>query len=162
MKKENSIKIIKSFFIIYCIGLIFILFLSRARVGNQFNLKIFSKEHFTMINLIPFKTIFEFLDRMNNSNINTNIVVLNLSANLLMFIPMGMALPVLFSNNFNKLWKTTLFVASLVLVIEIIQFVTFCGSADIDDLILNTLGCVIGYGIIKIKLLRKFLKLDEQ
>ena len=62
----------------------------------------------------------------------------------------------------NKLWKTTLFVASLVIVVEIIQFITFCGSADIDDLILNTLGCVIGYGIIKINLLRKFFKIDEQ
>ena len=161
MKKENSIKIIKSLFIIYCIGLIFILFLSRARIGNQFNLDVFSKEHFAMINLIPFKTIFEFLERMSNSTINRNIVIVNLAANMLMFIPMGMALPILFSEKFNKLWKTTLFVASLVIVVEIIQFVTFCGSADIDDLILNTLGCVIGYGIIKMKLLRKFLKLDE-
>ena len=162
MKKENSIKIIKSLFIIYCIGLIFILFLSRARIGNQFNLDVFSKEHFAMINMTPFKTIFEFLERMSNSTINRNIVIVNLAANMLMFIPMGMALPILFSEKFNKLWKTTLFVVSLVIVVEIIQFVTFCGSADIDDLILNSLGCVIGYGIIKIKLLRKFLKLDEQ
>lgn len=162
MIKENIIKIIKSLFVIYCIGLIFILFLFRARIGNQFNLNILSKEHFEMINIIPFKTILEFLERMSNSTINRNIVVVNLIANMLMFIPMGMALPILFNEKFNKLWKTALFVASLVLVVEIIQFVTFCGSADIDDLILNTLGCIVGYGIIKIKLLRKVLKIDEQ
>lgn len=160
MKKEKIIKIIKYLFVIYCIGLIFILFLSRR--GNQFNLNVFSKEHFTMINLIPFKTILEFLERMSNSTINRNIVVVNLAANMLMFIPMGMALPILFSEKFNKLWKTTLFVASLVLVVEIVQFLTFCGSADIDDLILNTLGAIIGYGIIKIKFLRKLLKVDER
>lgn len=162
MKKENILKIIKYLFIIYCIVLIFILFLSRARRGNQFNLNVFSKEHFAMINIIPFKTIFEFLERMSNSTINRSIVVVNLAANMLMFIPMGAALPILFSKKFNKLWKTTLFVIGLVIVVEIIQFITFCGSADIDDLILNLLGGIIGYGIIKIKLLRKFLKLDEQ
>lgn len=161
MNKEKIVKIIKYLFIIYCVGLFFILFLYSARSGNQFNLKVFSKEHFEMTNIIPFKTISSFFERLNNSTINTNIVVMNMSANLLMFIPMGMALPVLFNKKFNKLWKTTLFVIILVLFIEIIQFITFCGSADIDDLILNTLGCIIGYGIIKINLLRKFLKLDE-
>jgi glycopeptide antibiotics resistance protein len=52
-------------------------------------------------------------------------------------------------------------VAILVLIIEIIQFITFMGSADIDDLILNTIGAIIGYGIIKIKMIRKLLKIDE-
>ena len=49
----------------------------------------------------------------------------------------------------------------MVLLVEIIQFITFCGSADIDDLILNALGCVLGYGIIKMKVVRKGLKLDD-
>ena len=79
-----------------------------------------------------------------------------------MFVPMGMALPVLFEKNFNKLWKTILFVVILVILVEIIQFFTFTGSADIDDLILNTIGATIVYGIIKIKSLRKILKLAEQ
>ena len=48
------------------------------------------------------------------------------------------------------------------ILVEIIQFFTFTGSADIDDLILNTIGATIGYGIIKIKSLRKILKLAEQ
>ena len=114
-----------------------------------------------MINIIPFKTIEGFLDRIANSTINTNIVVTNLFANLLMFIPMGMALSVLFKKYFDKLWKLTVFSIILVLFIEIIQFLTFTGSADIDDLILNVIGTIIGYGIIKIRFLRNFLKLDD-
>lgn len=161
MKKENINKIIKYLFIIYLVGLLFILFLYGGRSGNQFHLNVFSKEHFEMINIIPFKTIGGFFNRLSNSTINTNIVVTNLLANLLMFIPMGMALPVLFSKYFDKLWKITIFTIVLVLFIEIVQFLTFTGSADIDDLILNTIGAIIGYGIIKIKFLRKFLKLDD-
>lgn len=98
---------------------------------------------------------------MADTTINTDIAVTNLLANLLMFVPMGMALPVLFEEKFNKLWKVVAFVILLVIVIEVVQFLTFSGSADIDDLILNTVGAIVGYGIIKIRPLRKFLKLDE-
>ena len=162
MKKKNIIKIVKCLFIIYCVCLIFILFFYGYRVGNQFNIGIFSKEHFEQPNLVPFRTICNYLERFFDNTINTNIVVKNLLGNLLMFVPMGMALPVLFEKNFNKLWKTILFVVILVILVEIIQFFTFTGSVDIDDLILNTIGATIGYGIIKIKSLRKILKLAEQ
>ena len=161
MNKEVVIKIVKGLFVIYCIALFFILFLYGGRNGNQFNLEIFSKEHLEMTNIIPFKTITSFFERLSSNTINTNIVITNLLANTLMFIPMGMALPVLFKEKFNKLWKIIIFVVTLVLVIEIIQFLTFTGSADIDDLILNVIGAILGYGIISIKPLRKVLKLEE-
>ncbi len=77
-----------------------------------------------------------------------------------MFVPMGMALPVLFKDKFNKLWKIVVFIVCFVFVVETIQFLTFRGSADIDDLVLNTIGCMIGYGIVQIKFMRKLLKLD--
>lgn len=161
MSKQKIIKMVRFLFIIYCMALFFILFLYGARSGNQFHLSIFSKEHFEMTNFIPLKTIFGFFERVNQSTINMSIVVINMCANLLMFVPMGMSLLVLFEEKFNKLWKTVLFVAGMVLVIEVIQFLTFTGSADIDDLILNTISCTIGYGIIKIKFIRNILKLDE-
>lgn len=162
MKKETTVKIVQVLFAIYIVCLVVILFFYGNRVGNQFRFTVFSKEHFAMANFVPFKTISEFVTRMYNGTINTDIVVTNLLANLLMFMPMGMALPVLFSKRFNKLWKIVLFTAVLVAAVEFVQFVTFTGSADIDDLILNTIGATIGYGIINIKPLRNFLKLDEE
>lgn len=161
MKKEKTIKIVKYLFIVYCIALFFILFLYGSRTGNQFHIKVFSKEHFEMPNLVPFRTIFSYLERAYHSTININIVLTNLLGNLLMFIPMGMALPVLFEKKFDKLWKTVLCVAVIVLFVETIQFLTFRGSADIDDLLLNTISSAIGYGIIKMEFVRKMLGLDE-
>lgn len=161
MKRENVVKIVKYLFVIYCICLIFILFFYGYRAGNQFNIGIFSREHLEQPNLVPFRTISDYLEGFFDNTINTDIVVTNLLGNLLMFVPMGMALPVLFDKKFNRLWKTVLFVVILVILVETIQFFTFRGSADIDDLILNTIGATIGYGIIKIKSLRKILKLDE-
>lgn len=90
-----------------------------------------------------------------------NIVVRNMAANLLMFVPMGMALPVLFEEKFNKLWKMMIFMIALVSIIEVIQFITFSGSADIDDLILNTVSAVVGYGIVQLKFVRRILKLSK-
>lgn len=160
MKKEMIKKTITVLFVIYIAMLFFILFLYGGRGGNQFGLEVFSKEHFDMVNYIPFATIFSFLERVNENSINIDIVVRNIAANLMMFIPMGMALPVLFEKKFDKCWKVLLFVAILVLVIETIQFVTFSGLVDIDDLILNVLGAIIGYGIVHLKIVRSILKLS--
>ncbi len=157
MKKEQIRRIVFILFFVYIAALILILFFGRYR--HTFGMGIFSKEHLSMVNFIPFSTVFEFFDRLKEETINASIVTRNLAANLLLFVPMGMALPVLFEKKFNKLWKVTLFVAALVLVIETIQFITFFGSADIDDLILNIAGAMAGYGIVRIKFIQKILKL---
>lgn len=65
--------------------------------------------------------------------------------NVLMLVPFGFLLPVI-SASMRRCWKTVLLTAGLILVIEMIQY--FIGrSADIDDLIMNTTGGLIGYGI---------------
>jgi glycopeptide antibiotics resistance protein len=67
--------------------------------------------------------------------------------NILMFIPFGFFLPLVF--NRAKKWYAAVGIAlSLSIGIETIQF--FIGrAADIDDVMLNTLGGIIGCGIYK-------------
>ena len=158
MKKRTIDKIITVLFGLYLIALFYMLFLYGWRAGNQYGLKVFSKEHFQMVNCVPFATIASFIQKLHEHTINIDIVVTNIAANLLMFVPMGMALPVLFKKKFNKCWKLLLFVAILVLIIEIVQFVTFMGIADIDDLILNVFGAAIGYGFVQLKFVKRLLK----
>ncbi len=68
-----------------------------------------------------------------------------LALNLGMMIPMGFILPVVFGR-MRKFSKTVGCVIILIAAIETIQY--FIGrSADVDDLIMNTLGSMIGYGI---------------
>lgn len=160
MKKETIKKAVSILFALYIPVLFFILFLYRIRTGEQFELEVFSEEHFNMVNYIPFATIISFFERAEEGAINRDIVVRNMAANLLMFVPMGMALPVLFEKKFNKLWKMILFMLVLVSIIEVTQFLTFYGSADVDDLILNVVSAVIGYSIIQIRFVRRILKLS--
>lgn len=164
MKKETIKKVVATLFALYCVVLLYVLFLHntyRYEFGAIGVNSYFSEEHMSMINIVPFKTIFGYFQRLMNHTINTDIVVRNLFFNLVLFLPMGMAVPVLFEKKINKFWKFLLFIVITTFAIEIIQFLTMRGTADIDDIILNSLGGCIGYGIIQIKPIKRFLKLDE-
>lgn len=99
------------------------------------------------VNLIPFKTIFlyitgtELIKVLNPGDV-IKVRILNLFGNLLMFMPMGFFLPIITKKHS---FKTTLCISVIITVlIEIIQF--FIGrSSDIDDVILNSIGCCLGF-----------------
>ncbi len=97
--------------------------------------------HISRANLIPFKTI---ADALFNQALPTDIptLVYNIGA----FVPVGFLLP-LTAARFRK-WLPTLIAGLLIaLAFELIQLFTMLGEADVDDLILNATGTLIGYGI---------------
>ena len=65
--------------------------------------------------------------------------------NVIMLMPFGFLVPTLFCSK-RKLWKTALAGALFSVLIECSQLLNY-RSTDVDDVILNTLGAVIGYGI---------------
>ena len=91
-------------------------------------------------NLIPFKTILLYLN-------HGGLIIggINILGNIILLVPFGFLLPFVF----QKLsWKKILIVATVVpLIIEVLQTVLHRGIFDIDDVILNGLGVMIGYGI---------------
>ena len=138
-------------FIIYCFILVYVLFLSRGtRVGFTYAEYM---QRFT--NFIPFKTIIEYVQRYSNGY--WRLATLTLLGNLALFVPMGMALPCLFKK-LNRFWKVTLTVLGMVVIIELVQGLLRVGSIDIDDVIFNVVGAMIGYEIIAIPIINKFLK----
>ncbi|MEG2290648.1 MAG: VanZ family protein [Clostridium sp.] len=73
----------------------------------------------------------------------------NIILNILMFTPLGFLLPLIF--NKCETWWVTYFVGFLSTVfLELIQLVTGMGVFDLDDIWNNTLGVMIGYGILMI------------
>ena len=73
-------------------------------------------------------------------------VFTNLAGNVLCFLPFGAILPV-FSQRTRNLWTIALLSFEFSLAVECIQLVTMTGSFDVDDLVLNTLGGVLGFGL---------------
>ena len=97
------------------------------------------------INVLPFNTIFEFL--MSGYNINT--IITNLIGNIAAFMPMGFLLTIVFKrlNTFLRICTAILFAS---IFIEVVQFFAGVGASDIDDVILNMLGGIMGYWIYRL------------
>lgn len=67
--------------------------------------------------------------------------------NFIGFIPFGILIPILYRCNFLRF--ISLFFLSI-LIIETVQMLTFLGSFDINDAIVNSLGASVGFGAYKI------------
>jgi glycopeptide antibiotics resistance protein len=75
----------------------------------------------------------------------------NFFGNIIMFIPLGIFLPLIYRKNFGK---TVLIGGSASFAIEFIQYLNMSAGyyryVDLDDVILNTLGAIIGYCLFKV------------
>lgn len=101
------------------------------------------------VNLIPFATIAEYFRRLSAETINPGIVYRNLIGNVVLFIPLGMIFPY-FVEKCRKLLPCLLYSAVTVAIVEVLQVLLRQGSCDIDDLILNVFGALIGFCIFSI------------
>jgi glycopeptide antibiotics resistance protein len=90
-------------------------------------------------NYLPFKTILSYL----SGEPTWAIAIRNLAGNIFPFIPLGLIAPFLYR---PLTWKQVFIVAlAFGFLIEIVQVVLRTGIFDVDDILLNTLGAVIGY-----------------
>lgn len=161
IQEKNQIRNfwLKILFVIYLLLLIMILFLKNEyRMGGFENINTFSKEHFATINIIPFATIIDYISNLFSNNINTSIVIINLGINLLLFAPMGFFIPILFENKIKNIKQFGVLMIIITIFVEIVQFITYSGGADIDDIILNTIGAIIVYMLMKTKFVKNLLK----
>ena len=70
----------------------------------------------------------------------------NLIGNLLAFIPYGYLLPKSYPRC-KKWWRVFYCAVGFVLCIELFQLFSAFGAFDVDDILLNVLGAMIGYGV---------------
>ncbi len=69
--------------------------------------------------------------------------------NILLFIPLGFMLPCIWKK-YEVLWKTALSGITFSLIIELSQLFNRNRVTDIDDLLMNTLGALIGWVIFRL------------
>jgi glycopeptide antibiotics resistance protein len=146
MNKREKIKTVFLYgvFICYILLLIKILFLSRV-----------SHPEARSINLIPFYSIAEYISG-DSANIRA-FAFGNVVGNIVIFIPLGTYLALLIKD--KRVTINLLFIFIVSLLVEIIQGVLGIGASDIDDMILNCLGGLIG--ILGYKFLLSILR-DEK
>ena len=143
MKKQNLWKRIA--FGAYCALMLYLLFFQRsprAVVGS------YAETLRSNLNLIPGDTIVRFL-RVWNWPVYHRAAIVNIIGNIVMFIPLGFGLPWV-HEKLRRLWRTLLCAAGIIILVEATQLVTLLGHCDVDDLILNLLGVLPGYGLWKL------------
>lgn len=104
--------------------------------------------------LIPFKTVIYYVQQVRAVH---DWFFKNLSCNIIMFIPYGFLTPLFMRECKHMVLKVLGSATILSILIEIVQYVGALGLCDIDDVILNVLGALLGYGIYKL-----FLRLSKK
>ena len=137
----NNKKLITILFCIYILFLILFVVLkfdgSFERIISLHNSIIENeKDGLRNINLIPFRSITPYL-----KNITEPFAFKNIIANILVFIPLGFFIS---KKQGKNLFKALIVCLSVILSIELIQLIFKIGFFDIDDIILNFIGSLIG------------------
>lgn len=126
-------------FIIYLILLVYFLFFAESMGRTQERSKY-------SYNLILFKEIKRFY--IYRKQLGLKAVLLNLVGNMAAFVPFGFFLPII-SRRGKKCFNTVFLSFQFSLFVEITQLIFRVGSCDVDDLLLNTLGGMLGFILYK-------------
>ena len=90
------------------------------------------------VNLVPLGNFFSYGSEKD--------VLVNVIGNVAMFVPSGIVFPIVYKR-LDSFPKTAAAGALLSLCVELMQLPISVRVSDINDMILNTAGVVIGYGI---------------
>ncbi len=124
-------------FICYLLFMVKILFLSRlSPVEAADSGEAVSRS----INLVPFHTIGEYLS--SSSQDVQKVAFSHVVGNIILFVPVGLFLPLLRKN--KRIASNLLLIFLVSFVSESIQGVLNLGTPDIDDILLNSLGGLVG------------------
>lgn len=156
---DKRFKIMKVFVLIvfafYGILLVNILFYSRLHYIDASTISITEYLKWSA-NFVPFKTITKYIQSFINDSLSKQIIIQNILGNILLFAPIGILLPCIFQRLYR--FKNFLIALTVILVsVEIVQLLTCSGSFDIDDVILNSIGAVLFYGLWNVNAIQKML-----
>ena len=90
------------------------------------------------VNYIPFQTITNYLQ--GTYQVSTIDAWLNVFGNIIIFIPLGIYVQILV----KRKRITALVVLTTTIIIEAMQYILNIGATDIDDIILNFTGGILG------------------
>ena len=142
---------IAAFYVFIMLDIVFRINLFHSNVGIGMSA---SRDELRSYSVIPFATIGEYLS--GDELVNRAVALRNILGNIAMFIPCGLYVQTLSKNKSFK--KGLIIVIITSIAIEIIQLIFAIGACDVDDLLLNTIGGIIG--MLAYKVIRRFSRDD--
>lgn len=143
--KPNTQPFLRFLLLVYAAGMLYLLF---VRDSGWISGIPYSAQLRQNLNLKLFYTIRNYLHVIFYSD-NTYLVyhcLTNLLGNVLLFVPVGLLIPTVFQKPQHFL---VFFLLCLILIvlIELVQLLTLLGSFDVDDILLNLFGMVLGFWV---------------
>ena len=138
----------KNIFLIYFIFLMYLMFFGFNRVESNI-----LKEY--RYQILPTKIPVWIPTNLSWYALKSWIISLG---NIVLFIPFGIFIPQLFKNKNNNYLKFISSFLIFIFIIELLQMLTYLGSFDTEDIIINTIGASIGYYSYKKRLTKKTQK----
>ena len=135
LKKSKKFRIIgKILFILYILFIVYFLIFSDwyGRTGAM------DEYHY---NLVLFREIKRFWNY--REEVGLFAMFTNLFGNVIIFIPFGFFMPM--ASKYRSIFSAVFYSFGLSLCVETFQLITKVGSFDVDDLLLNTVGGLVGY-----------------
>lgn len=138
MKRQNKNYLTKAgwlLFYAYIILLSYFLFFSE-HYGRENILKEYR------YNLVLFKEIKRFLQYREQLGMES--FMANILGNILAFAPLGFMLPLL-NKRYQNFFRITFLCLFFSTSVEVVQLLLKVGIFDVDDILMNTIGGVLGY-----------------
>ncbi len=147
MKKKICTFLLYFNITIYILLLLYALFFKTVPIGDFFSER---RMFLRSVNLVPFHSVKLFINSLSGGfKIHA---INNLLGNILLFVPMGV-----YFEYFRRCYRDkkniliSFFSVMLVSVaVEITQYIFGLGVTDVDDVILNTIGGLIGIIVLRI------------
>ena len=135
-------KLFQAVFSVYILLMLWLLFIRHRGIpAEDYWMQLSAR-----INLVPFSSMGSMLRALWH-NPHPDVlwtVVYNIGGNIVMFVPLGFFLRVLFPKcrSFLRCMRT---VALIMSTVELCQLFTLRGFCEVDDVMLNVLGAAIGW-----------------
>lgn len=140
MEKKNFKRLIvisRLLFVAYLVSVLYFLLFAegfgRTKVRTEYS-----------YNLELFREIKRYIEWAKLTDTGLHHMMLNVWGNVLCFVPFGFLVPIIY----RKLRKAVLVIPLTFLfsfMVELLQLIFKIGSFDVDDLVLNTSGGILGY-----------------
>ncbi len=133
-KKKKRLRLLGKFlFVVYIIFLLYFLIFSdwygRSGVMEEY--------HYNLVFFREIRRFWEYRELLGFWS------VVNLFGNVFIFVPLGFFEPMA---SYRRSFLGTVFDGFLIsMLVEVFQFISKVGRFDVDDLLLNTLGVILGY-----------------
>lgn len=130
------------FWLLYGMALAYLLFI--CRFGATYDIT-YGEWLAQSYNLVPGRAFYDYLTAPYQAPVVLHRLVFNYIGNLLLFIPWG----ILFALGKTKTKRFIIHTVIVVISVELFQYLTMLGSFDIEDVILNVIGAIIGFLIVR-------------